>query len=395
MAGSLKCASRRGLVERFDSTVGACSVLMPFGGRRQRTPAQAMSALLPVLPGQSTDTASVMAWGFDPDQLCADPYTGAKSSVYTSVAKIVAAGADCHAAYLSMQEFFEKLRTDPERWGKPFSALLGALDAQLELGAAAIGGKDSMSGSFMDLDVPPTLISFAIAPVRAGKVLSPEFKAAGRPVYLFDGKTPASVWEKFTALADAGKVSAAWAVENGLAEAVMKMSFGNEIGFRAEAEDLDWYRVMPGAIVAELNEEVNLACAKLIGRTTSENVIDPGEEKADIAELEALNDAVLEDVYPNSAPAEQPGLTDFTYHAEKAAAPAVRTARPKAVIPVFPGTNCEYDTARQLIEAGADAEIFVVRNLTAADVAQSAERFAAAPKTANIWVIPGVFSGGD
>ena len=168
MAASLKSASRRGLTERFDGSIGAGSVLMPFGGKSQRTPAQAMAALFPVLPGQETDQASVMAWGCDPDQLSADPYSGAHSAVYTSVAKLVAAGADYKTAYLTLQEFFEKLRTEPERWGKPFAALLGALDAQLELGAAAIGGKDSMSGSFLELDVPPTVISFAIAPVKAG-----------------------------------------------------------------------------------------------------------------------------------------------------------------------------------------------------------------------------------
>ena len=171
MAGSLKCASRRGLTERFDGTIGAGSVLMPFGGKTQTSPAQAMAALLPVLPGQHTDQASVMAWGCDPDAMTVDPYAGAHGAVYTSVAKLVAAGADYKKAYLSLQEFFEKLRDEPRRWGKPFAALLGALDAQLELGAAAIGGKDSMSGSFLDLDVPPTLISFAIAPVQADEVL--------------------------------------------------------------------------------------------------------------------------------------------------------------------------------------------------------------------------------
>ena len=171
MAGSLKSASRRGLVERFDSTVGAGTLLMPFGGRTQRSPAQAMAALLPVLPGEKTAQGSVMAWGCDPDALSADPYRGAHDAVYTSVAKLVAAGADYHKAYLSLQEFFEKLRNEPARWGKPFAALLGALDAQLELSAAAIGGKDSMSGSFLDRDVPPTLISFAIAPLLEGELL--------------------------------------------------------------------------------------------------------------------------------------------------------------------------------------------------------------------------------
>ncbi len=179
MAASLKCASRRGLTERFDGSIGAGSVLMPFGGRTQRTPAQVMAALFPVEPEQETGQASVMAWGCDPEALSADPYQGAKDAVYASVAKLVAAGADYRKAYLTLQEFFEKLRDEPARWGKPFAALLGALDAQLELGCAAIGGKDSMSGTFHDLDVPPTLISFAIAPIQAGRCSPPSSRRRG------------------------------------------------------------------------------------------------------------------------------------------------------------------------------------------------------------------------
>ncbi len=211
MAASLKTASRRGLVERFDSTIGSGSLLMPYGGETQSTPAQAMAALLPVLPGKETTTGSVFSWGCDPDHMSLDPYTGAHAAIYNSVAKLVAAGADYRKAYLTLQEFFEKLKNEPGRWGKPFAALLGALDAQLELGAAAIGGKDSMSGTFQDLDVPPTLISFAIAPIESNEVLSPEFKAAGHPVYLF-GPTDESAeslkaaWERFYELHQAGKV---------------------------------------------------------------------------------------------------------------------------------------------------------------------------------------------
>ena len=171
MAADLRTASQRGLVERFDSTIGAGSVIMPYGGKRQLTPAQSMAAVLPVLPGQETDQASVFSWGCDPDHLSVDPYTGAHAAIYNSVAKLVAAGCDYKKTYLTLQEFFEKLKTEPERWGKPFAALLGALDAQLELGAAAIGGKDSMSGSFLDKDVPPTLISFAIAPIKKQEVI--------------------------------------------------------------------------------------------------------------------------------------------------------------------------------------------------------------------------------
>ena len=398
MAGSLRSASRRGLAERFDSTIGAGTVLMPFGGRRQATPAQAMAALLPVLPGHSTQQASVMAWGFDPDQMSADPYAGARGSVYTSVAKLAAAGADYRKAYLSLQEFFEKLRNEPARWGKPFAALLGALDAQMELGAAAIGGKDSMSGSFLDRDVPPALISFAVAPVLASEVLSPEFKAAEHPVYLFSGKTAAeqtAAWDRLRALAREGRVAAAWAVENGLAEAVMKMSFGNEIGFTAaeEAEKLDWYAPMPGAIAAELTGPV--PDTLLLGTTTAEAQIALGGDCVSVAELRRINDGVLEDVYPTGPAGGRTDAFTFSCAAADRAAPAVKTARPRALIPVFPGTNCEYDTQRALLAAGAEAQPFVVRNLTADDVARSVEEFSAAAAQAQMIVIPGGFSGGD
>ena len=398
MAGSLRSASRRGLAERFDSTIGAGTVLMPFGGRRQATPAQAMAALLPVLPGHSTQQASVMAWGFDPDQMSADPYVGARSSVYTSVAKLAAAGADYRKAYLSLQEFFEKLRNEPTRWGKPFAALLGALDAQMELGAAAIGGKDSMSGSFLDRDVPPTLISFAVAPVLASEVLSSEFKAAEHPVYLFSGKTAAeqtAAWDRLRVLAREGRVAAAWAVENGLAEAVMKMSFGNEIGFTSaeEAEKLDWYAPMPGAIAAELTGPISDAL--LLGTTTAEKQIALGGDRVSVAELRRINDGVLEDVYPTGPAGGRTDTFTFSCAAADRTAPAVKTARPRALIPVFPGTNCEYDTQRALLAAGAEAQPFVVRNLTADDVARSVEEFSAAAAQAQMIVIPGGFSGGD
>ena len=395
MAGSLKSASRRGLTERFDSTVGAFTLLMPFGGKTQRSPSQAMAALLPVLPGNTTEQGSIMAWGCDPDAMSADPYTGAHGAVYTSVAKIVAAGADYHKAYLSLQEFFEKLRSEPVRWGKPFSALLGALDAQLELGAAAIGGKDSMSGTFLDHDVPPTLISFAVAPALASEIVTTDFKKAGHGVYLFSGKTAEeqkSAWENFTALARAGKVESVWAVENGLAEAVFKMSLGNEIGFAAEKTALDWFAPMPGAIIAELNEDVPGAAR--IGATTAEKTITLGADSASIEELAALNDAVLEEVYPTRT-GKTGTVEPFSCEAETRVSPAIKLARPKALIPVFPGTNCEYDTKRALMEAGADAEPFIIRNLTSADVADSVERFAKAVGESQIIVVPGGFSGGD
>ena len=398
LAGELKFASRRGLVERFDGSIGAGSVLMPFGGKTQRTPAQAMAALFPVEPGQKTEQASIMAWGFDADWMSADPYTGAQASILTSMAKIVAAGADYKKAYLTLQEFFEKLRQEPQRWGKPFQALLGALDAQLGLDAAAIGGKDSMSGSFLDKDVPPTLISFAIAPAKAGEVLSTEFKQAGHPVYLFgtsnisDYEAHKSAWEQFHALAQSGKVCSAWALEaGGIAEAVMKMSFGNSVGFTAQA-DMAWYEACPGMIVAELTEDVDAGVK--IGMTTDDGCITIGQDKASVAELLQINDSVLERVYATNAPAESK-LETFSYEGGCTVAPHVKCAKPKALIPVFPGTNCEYDTARAVLDAGGEAEILVVRNLTADQVAESAERVAKAIAQSQMIVIPGGFSGGD
>ena len=394
MAASLKCASRRGLTERFDGSIGAASVLMPFGGAAQRTPAQAMAALFPVEPGQETDQASVMAWGCDPDQLSVDPYAGAHSAVYTSMAKIVAAGADYKKAYLTLQEFFEKLRTEPHRWGKPFSALLGALDAQLELGAAAIGGKDSMSGSFLDKDVPPTLISFAIAPVKAGAVLSPEFKAAEHPVYLFRSEDAKSAWETFHSLCEAGKVKAAWAVENGLAEAVMKMSFGNRIGFQAGMEDVDWYVPMTGAIVAELSEDINEPCATRIGETNEIPFVALPGEAVSIDELLSLNEGVLEGVYPTKAGTSKT-VEPISWDKRSIAVCKHKVARPKAVIPVFPGTNCEYDTAKACLRAGIEPEIIVVRNLTTDFLSQAAQALEKAIRSAQMMVLPGGFSGGD
>ena len=394
MAASLKCGSRRGLTERFDGSIGSASVLMPFGGKTQRTPAQAMSALFPVLPGQETDQASVMSWGFDPDQSVVDPYAAAHAAVYTSMAKLVAAGADYHRAYLTFQEFFEKLRTEPQRWGKPFSALLGALDAQLELGAAAIGGKDSMSGSFLDKDVPPTLISFAIAPVKADKVLSPEFKAADHPVYLFSSEDSKSAWEALYDLHQAGKVKAAWAVEHGLAQAVMNMSFGNQIGFQAGMEPVDWYADMPGAIVAELTEEVNLPCAKRLGETTQPAIIALPGEAVSVDELLKLNDGVLEQVYPTRAGSGE-AVEPISWDKRSIAVCKHKVARPKAVIPVFPGTNCEYDTAQACLRAGIDPQIVVIRNLTRDALAQSAQALEAAIRASQMVVLPGGFSGGD
>ena len=400
LASSLKSASRRGLAERFDASVGAGSVLMPFGGKRQRTPTQVMAALLPVLPGHETQDCSVMAWGFDPDWMSRNAYTGAQAAVIMSVAKLVASGCDYRQAYLTFQEYFEKLRDDPQRWGKPFSALLGALDAQLALNIAAIGGKDSMSGSFLDMDVPPTFVSFAIAPSQADRVLSPEFNEAGHPVYLFGGTSFGdyaacrTAWEQFYALCAAGKVKAAWAVENGVAEAVMNMSFGNGIGFASESEQsVAWYDPYPGMIVAELTEDVSFGTR--IGRTTEEAMITIGTDSASVDALLRCNEDVLEDVYPNRTAVSAEPVPVLCAPAAEIAAPKLGMAKPKVLIPVFPGTNCEYDSARAVMRAGLTPEIFVINNQTAQGVADSAVRFSAAIRSSQIIFIPGGFSGGD
>ena len=401
MAADLKTASQRGLVERFDSTIGAGSVIMPFGGKKQLTPAQSMTAVLPVLPGEETDQASVFSWGCDPDHLSVDPYTGAHASIYNSVAKLVAAGCDYKQAYLTLQEFFEKLKNEPARWGKPFAALLGALDAQLELGAAAIGGKDSMSGTFLDKDVPPTLISFAIAPINKNDVISPEFKEAGHPVYLFgpadeSAESLKATWEAFHELCKAGKVQAAWAVEHGIGEAVMKMSFGNHIGFKAcDVLKGSWHTGMYGYLVAELTENVSIPGVMKIGVTKADPAIILGDDSVSIDELYALNAGVLEDIYPVHAKEDKDPIPTFSFDGKCGIASAVKVAKPKVLIPVFPGTNCEYDSARAVERAGAEAEIFVVRNLTADAVAQSVEQFSNKVKDSQMIFIPGGFSGGD
>ncbi len=407
MASSLKCASRRGLVERFDGSIGAGSVLMPFGGKTQSTPTQAMAALLPVLPGQETDQASVMAWGCDPDAMSRNPFWGAYDAVISSIAKLVAAGADYKKAYLTFQEFFEKLRDDPKRWGKPFQALLGALHAQLRFNCAAIGGKDSMSGSFLDKDVPPTLISFAIAPIKAGEIITPEFKEAGHPVYLFvdeDIDIPWSsavigAWERLARLHKEGKVKAAWALDqqSSPAVAIMNMSFGNRIGFQGVEHNYatPWhYTGLPGAIIVELSEEISESGAEPLGFTTKEPVITLGEDSAPIDELLKLNEGVLEEVYPTKAGGSEE-VQAISWEGRSPAVCKYKTAHPKAVIPAFPGTNCEYDTAKACIRAGIDPEIVVVRNLTTGLLAQSAQALEEAIGRAQIVVLPGGFSGGD
>ena len=402
---SLGICLERGLTERFDGSIGASSVFMPYGGKNQLTPTQVMAATLPALNGQCS-TASVMAFGFDPYYTEQNPFLGAAAAVVESVAKLVAAGCDYKTAYLTFQEYFERLGRDPHRFGKPLSALLGAYKAQEELCLGAIGGKDSMSGSFDDMDVPPTLVSFAIAPEEADRLISPEFKAAGHPVYLFDAPyTPDGapdypaikpMWEEITSLIRAGKIVSAWALSvGGVSEAICKMAIGNDIGFAfdemfpSEALFLKNF----GGLVVEATEE--LPAYWKIGMTTAQPEITISDEVIDLDTLKATLEGTLESVFPTQAPASDAHLQTVSYTERSAAAPAVKCARPLAVIPVFPGTNCEYDTAKAIENAGGAAEIIVVRNYSADALAQSAEQLEAAIRRAQMVILPGGFSGGD
>jgi len=384
------------MCELFDASVGAGSVLAPYGGASQKTPTQVMAGLIPVQSGE-TNTCSVMAFGFDPYLSERDEYAGARFAVTTSIAKIVAAGANPDDAYLTFQEYFEKLRREPERWGKPLGALLGALDAQMSLGAAAIGGKDSMSGTFMDMDVPPTLVSFAVAPADARTVISPEFKAAGRKIVVFEAsdelESVKKMWKNIHALIKGGKIASAWAVTGGgIAEAVMKMSFGNAIGARLKDGALK-IDCGAGAIVAEIVGEIPNGAAE-IGETISEPTIFADGEGVEIAELLRANEGVLESVFPTFA--EHSGEAQKIEHTTKNVyAAAQRFAKPRAVVFAFPGTNSEIDTQRALERAGANAEIVVVRNLTPQMLRESVERGKKAIERAQIVVLPGGFSGGD
>ena len=402
---SLGICLERGLTERFDGSIGANSVFMPFGGKNQLTPAQVMAATLPALNGQCS-TASVMAFGFDPYYTEQNPFLGASAAVVESVAKLVAAGCDYKTAYLTFQEYFERLGRDPHRFGKPLSALLGAYKAQEELGLAAIGGKDSMSGSFDDMDVPPTLVSFAIAPEEATNLISPEFKAAGHPVYLFDAPyTPDGapdyqaikpMWEEITDLIHSGKIVSAWALSvGGVSEAVCKMTIGNDIGFAfddmfpSEALFLKNF----GGLVVEATEE--LPAYWKIGTTIAQPEIVLGTETITLDELKNTLEGTLESVFPTKAPASDDKLHTISYTERNVSAPAVKSAKPLAVIPVFPGTNCEYDTAKAVENAGGAAEIIVVRNFSADALAQSAAQLEEAIRRAQMVIIPGGFSGGD
>ena len=404
VASDLNTCSKRGLSERFDSTIGAGTVLMPFGGKYQLTPIQAMVQKISV-EKKHTDDCSFMAFGYNPFITSASPYHGAYLAVVESVCKLIASGASFEDTYLTFQEYFERLGKDPKRWGKPLAALLGAFRAQMELGIGAIGGKDSMSGSFEKLDVPPTLVSFAVTTGKTGEVVSPEFKAAGHKVCLL---TPAydenglpetaSLLETFdtvTELLRSGKAVAAYTPGmGGIAEAVMKMGFGNGLGFAFDdALTLDeLFGYAYGSFVLEMADGI---VGKVLGVTTADGSFSyHGEALSQTQVLGAYEDK-LESVYACNIPTPAQNMETFSYEATQRKAPAVKVAKPKVLIPAFPGTNCEYDSAKAVRDAGAEPEIIVINNLSADGIARSVERFANELKTAQMVFIPGGFSGGD
>ncbi|MBE6041318.1 MAG: phosphoribosylformylglycinamidine synthase [Clostridiales bacterium] len=421
VAADLNTCSKRGLSERFDSTIGAGTVLMPFGGRNQLTPIQAMVHKIPLEVGQ-TDDCSLMSWGFNPYISSASPYHGAYLAVIESISKLIATGASFEDIYLSFQEYFPSLRSDAARWGLPLAALLGAFEAQMRLGIGSIGGKDSMSGTFENIDVPPTLISFAVTMDKVGNIVSPEFKAAGHKVVMLVPEAESDdngvgrglprteslmrLWNKTAELVREGKVAAAYTPGiGGVAEAVMKMTYGNGIGMdflsdgSSDVLSLDeLFGYSYGSMILELNEDVSFGRgidARVLGTTSSDLAITWNGESVKIGDLLFLYEGKLESVFPANVD-NKVGLVDnISYRAKTWPTTVYKKAEPKVLIPVFPGTNCEYDSARAVREAGGKPEIMVIRNRSSEDIKRSVENFAEALKNSQMVFIPGGFSGGD
>lgn len=420
IASDLNCCSKRGLSERFDSTIGAGAVTMPFGGKYQATPVQVMATKISVEKGE-TDDCSLMSWGYNPAISEKSPFHGAYIAVVESVAKLAAGGADLKDAYLTFQEYFERPKTDARRWGKPFGALLGAFKAQKDLGIAAIGGKDSMSGSFENIDVPPTLVSFAVTTAKTYEIITQEFKKPGHTVLFF--KTPLDKnnlpdAENFVANAAAVNklsknqkiVSAYTPAYGGIAEAVMKMSFGNKIGFQfsdaVSTNEIFGYNY--GSFVVELANGISLSDLKeeesfdkiadnavVLGETIESQALKYKGDSIGISELYRLSEEKLESVYPCNIKQTERVIPVVSYKNGVLRKSAVKTAKPTFLIPVFAGTNCEYDTAKAIERAGGRAEIFVVKNLSASAVESSVSEFSKKLSAAQAVFIPGGFSGGD
>ncbi len=406
----LGVCSQKGLSERFDASIGASTVLMPFAGKYQLSPEEAMAAKLPVMHGE-TDDATAMAYGYIPGIARFSPFHGAAYAVVESLSKLAAIGANPLKARLTFQEYFERLNTDPTRWGKPTAALLGALTAQLGMGLPAIGGKDSMSGTFEQLDVPPTLVSFAVSMTKASRTISAAFKKSGSKVVLLplpeDSDTLLPNWavlkqyyQSITEMIESGDILSASVVkEGGAAASIAKMCFGNQIGFRFQQSVLDHqflFAPASGVMIAELNENPVKDIAYIsLGETISEPLIALGNDKLDLNKLVGEWGGTLEKIFPNQAP-EQPVAYDIPLYAQRSQkAPAAKAAKPRVFIPVFPGTNCEYDSARAFEKAGAVPEILVMQNLSSAGIEQTIERMEKAIRQSQIIMLPGGFSGGD
>ncbi len=405
IAGDLNICSKRGLSERFDSTIGAGTVLMPFGGKYQRTPIQAMVQKVSVEKGH-TDDCSLMSWGYNPFITEQSPYHGAYLAVIESVCKLIATGAKFEDVYLTFQEYFERLGTDPKRWGKPLAALLGAFEAQMKLGIGSIGGKDSMSGSFEKLDVPPTLVSFAVTTDKVKNIVSPEFKAAGNKVILLSAEKDenglpetASLMKLFdtvTELLRSGKAVSAYTLGlGGVAEAVLKMALGNGFGFKFKGKlsvnDIFSYNY--ASFLLEV--ESGVMSEFEIGEITDDKSFVFGSESLSLCELSDIYESKLESVYNCNIEQKGNKVKNFSYEATERKAPAIKVAKPRVLIPAFPGTNCEYDSAKAVSDAGAEPEIIVINNLTSAGIKQSVDYFADRLRDAQMVFIPGGFSGGD
>lgn len=406
----LEVCSQKGLSERFDSSIGAGTVLMPFSGKYQLTPEEAMVAKIPLEKGE-TDDATAMSYGYIPGISRWSPFHGAAYAVVESLSKLLAVGADPAAARLTFQEYFERLHEVPQRWGKPAAALLGAFIAQVNMGNPAIGGKDSMSGSFEDLDVPPTLVSFAVAMTKASKTVSACFSKAGSQVWLVPVPENASThlpdWEKLKAvyqkiyhLMEEGKVLSASVVrEGGAAAAVCRMCFGNQMGFQFDGvptmEGL--FAPVSGSLVLEVNGKTGLEAVggAVLGTVCQEPVVSIGSEKLSLAALTEAWEKPLEKVFPTRAKAKAYFCEVPLYTARNQKPPVIQCAKPRVFIPAFPGTNCEVDTARAFERAGAKADVLIVKNLTPSDIEETIEAMVKAIENAQIVMLPGGFSGGD
>ena len=405
MLADLNCCSQRGLVERFDSTIGSNTVLMPFGGKYQSTPSEGMAARIPTLEGY-TDSGTIMTFGYNPKISKWSPFHGAVYAIVESVSKYVAIGGDYKKAWLTLQEFFEKLGNNPERWGKPFAAVLGAYYVQEKLNLAAIGGKDSMSGSYNELDVPPTLVSFAVGTVNINNVVSNEFKKVGSKVVLLKTKMLNEFMPDFDDLKEnyelvhklitSGKILSCSTIKHGgIAEVISKACFGNKLGFEFTS-DIDVFDPMYGSFVLELSEDVQNDKLVEIGKVISEAKIISKDVNLDLEELLDIWEEPLEKVFPTKTNiTKQEKIEKTVSNKKQLITRKVQIVKPRVFIPVFPGTNCEYDVGKAFEDAGAITNTVVFKNTKPNDVVDSIEVFAKAIEESQIIMIPGGFSAGD